>query len=265
MDTRTLRRLLVLAACFAIAALASAIRAQTPAPAPQQNAWQWPEKLSNLQFFPKDWTGARLRPVMIQFTRTLGVRCSYCHKGIEGQPLSTYDFASDENPNKERARLMLHMLKDINDDLKKLQPSGPERVNVWCHTCHAGRPRPATLPEELVEQYHQHGVKAALDHYADLKKRFYGRGAYDFGEDSLNSFGYIVLEKDAAGSVPIFQLNAELFPQSGNVWDSLGEAYLKSGDAKKAQESYEKSLALDPKNENARQALQKLKESAPAK
>lgn len=224
-------------------------------PSPAQQEWQWPEKPTNLQVFPKDWNGERLRPVMVQFTRALGVRCSYCHTGEEGKPLSTYDFASDANPNKDRARAMLRMLKDISEDLKKIQPSGDQRVNMWCHTCHRGRPRPMTLPEELAEQYRKNGVKAALDHYADLKKRFYGRGSYDFGEDALNDFGYIVMEKDPTGAVPVFQLNAETFPQSGNVWDSLGEAYLKAGDAKKARESYEKSLALDPKNDNARQVL----------
>lgn len=227
-------------------------------PAWSQQEWQWPEKPTNLQVFPKDWTGQRLRPVMVQFTRALGVRCSYCHKGEEGKPLSTYDFASDANPNKDRAREMLRMLKDINEDLKKIQPSGDQRVNMWCHTCHRGRPRPMTLPEELAEQYRKNGVRAALDHYADLKKRFYGRGAYDFDEDGLNSFGYIVLEKDPAGAIQVFQLNAQTFPQSGNVWDSLGEAYLKARDTKKARESYAKSLELDPKNDNAREALKKI-------
>ena len=234
-------------------------------PARGQNTWQWPEQPQNLKVFPKDWNGQRLRPVMIQFTQALGVRCSYCHKGEEGKPLNTYDFASDENPNKEKARVMLRMLKDINEDLKQIQPSGDQRVNMWCHTCHHGRPRPMTLAEELAEQYRKGGVKAALDHYADLKKRFYGRGAYDFGEESLNSFGYVVLEKDAAVAIPVFQLNVETFPESSNVWDSLGEAYLKAGDTKKAQENYEKSLALDPRNENAREVLKKIKEGSTTK
>jgi len=75
-----------------------------------QDTWTWPEKPKNLQVLPKDWTGTRLRPVMTGFTRALGVRCSYCHKGEEGKPLSTYDFASDENPNKNRAREMMRMM-----------------------------------------------------------------------------------------------------------------------------------------------------------
>ena len=138
-------------------------------PTRAQEQWSWPEKPKNLQVLPKDWPGTRLQPVMIGFTRALGVRCSYCHKGEEGKPLSTFDFASDENPNKNRAREMLRMLGSIDDHLKKIQPSGDQRVNMWCHTCHRGRPRPMTLEEELAEQYRTKGIDATLDYYADLK------------------------------------------------------------------------------------------------
>jgi tetratricopeptide (TPR) repeat protein len=231
-------------------------------PAKTQDRWSWPEKPSNIQVLPKDLPGSRLQPVMIGFTRALGVRCSYCHKGEEGKPLSTYDFPSDENPNKNRAREMLRMLGSINDHLKNIQPSGDKRVNMWCNTCHRGRPRPMTLEEELGEQYRTKGLEPALDYYADLKQKYYGRGAYDFGEDALNSFGYEALKKnDAAGAIEVFRLNAAQFPQSGNVWDSLAEAYMKAGDLTKAEEYYQKALTRDPTAENAREQLKKLKES----
>lgn len=225
-----------------------------------QDTWSWPEKPKNLQVLPKDWPGSRLRPVMFGFTGALGVRCSYCHKGDEGKPLSTYDFASDENPNKNRAREMYRMLGSINDHLKNIQPSGDQRVNMWCQTCHRGRPRPMTLEEELGEQYRKSGVEAALDYYADLKQKYYGRGPYDFGENALNNFGYEVMKKDPAGAVQVLRLNAEQFPQSGNVWDSLAEAYMKSGNVKQAEEYYQKALARDATDQNAKDMLAKLKE-----
>lgn len=165
-------------------------------PSLAQDQWTWPEKPKNLQVLNKDWPGSRLSPVMRGFTRALGVRCSYCHDGEEGKPLSTYDFASDENPNKDRAREMLRMLGSVNDHLKKIESSGDKRVNMWCHTCHRGRPRPMTLEEELGEKYRLKGMEPVLQHYADLKKKYYGRGAYDFGERSLNDFAYGLLEKD---------------------------------------------------------------------
>jgi tetratricopeptide (TPR) repeat protein len=56
-----------------------------------------------------------------------------------------------------------------------------------------------------------------------------------------------------------FKLNVEAYPQSANVYDSLGEAYLLRGDKEKAIENYQKSLNLDPKSENAKEVLKKLK------
>lgn len=225
-----------------------------------QEGWKWPEKPANLQVLPKDMNGARLRPVMTGFTRALGVRCTHCHKGVEGQPLTSFDFASDENPNKGRAREMLRMLGDINARLKNIQPSGDKRVNMWCHTCHRGRPRPMTMVEELSEQYRAKGLKAAFAHYRELKTRYLTRGAYDFGEDPLNAFGYELLGTNAtADAVEVFKLNAELFPQSGNAWDSLGEGLFKAKEYSQAKASYEKALAIDPRNENARKMLEQIK------
>ncbi len=227
-----------------------------------QDEWSWPEKTKNIQVLNKEWPGSRLSPVMKGFTRALGVRCSYCHQGEEGKPLSTYNFASDENPNKNRAREMLRMLGSVNDHLKKIETSGDKRVNMWCHTCHHGKPKPMTLEEEIGEKYRLKGSDAALQHYKDLKQKFYGRGAYDFGESSLNSLGYELLGKDdAAGAIRIFTLNTEEFPNSANAWDSLGEAFVKAGDTKKATECYEKSLKLNPESESAREALKKIKEA----
>ena len=225
-----------------------------------QDAWTWPEKPKNLQVLPKDWPGSRLRSVMTGFTRALGVRCSYCHRGEEGKPLTTYDFASDDNPNKNRAREMMRMMDEIEVHLNKIEPSGDTRVNLWCHTCHHGRPRPMTLDEELGEQYRKKGLQAALDDYADLRKQYYGRAAFDFGEGSLNVFGYALLENDdAAGAIQVFKFNADLFPGSADVWASLADAYAKAGDINKARENYEKALRLDPANQRAKDGLEKIK------
>jgi Photosynthetic reaction centre cytochrome C subunit len=135
MRSRRFRRVVLL--FLAVLAGAAAVRAQ--------EEWSWPEKPKNLQVLPKDFTGKKLGPIMTGFTRALGVRCPYCHVGEEGKPLGTFDFASDQNPNKERAREMYRMLGSINGHLKKITPSGDTRVNMWCNTCHQGRPRPTTL------------------------------------------------------------------------------------------------------------------------
>ncbi len=79
-------------------------------------------------------------------------------------------------------------------------------------------------------------------------------------EQSINRAGYELMEggkgKDA---IELFKLNVRLYPESWNVYDSLGEAYAAAGDKALAIENYEKSLQLNPKNETGKAALAKLK------
>ncbi len=192
---------------LAVAALAAA------AAAVAQDEWHWPEKGKNFQVFPRDFPPQKLAAVMKGFTRALGVRCTYCHVGEEGKPLGTYDFVSDDKPNKNRAREMYRMLGDINGHLKKIEPSGDKRVNMWCHTCHEGRPRPATLEEELGTSYRKSGVSAAVARYRELRERYYGKGGYNFGETSLKAFGQELQDlKDNEGALAVWHLNATEFP-----------------------------------------------------
>lgn len=244
--------------CLAVLCmLALAILA--PIPASAQEEFKWPEEPTNLKVFSKDIKGERLRSVMVQFSSALGVRCSYCHVGEEGKPLSTYDFASDKNPNKDRARAMYKMLGTINDQLKQFNYSGEQHTNMWCHTCHQGRAKPMTLEEELSATYKKSGITAAIARYHELRDRYYGKGGYNFGEGSLNGLAYSLLgKKDNDGAIAFFQLNAEQFPQSGNVWDSLAEAYMTAGNNLQAQIYYRKSLELDPTNKNAVEKLHQL-------
>lgn len=232
-----------------------------PGAADAQERWSWPEQPQDLRVLPPDTGPEELRNTMFGFTRALGVRCSHCHLGEEGAPLSTYDFASNENPNKDRAREMVRMVRSIEEHLAKIEPSGETRVTVTCETCHGGRPRPQPLLAALQEAYQDGGAAAALARHGELRDRYHGRGAYDFGEGTLNSFGYRLLlaEEDVDGAVAVLHRNAELFPESANVWDSLAEAYLRAGRPEQAEVYYRKSLELDPGNENAVAKLQELR------
>lgn len=236
-----------------------------PGAAGAQERWQWPERAEDLQVLPPDTGPDELRNTMFGFTRALGVRCSHCHLGEEGQPLSTYDFVSTENPNKVRAREMLRMVRSIEEHLAEIESSGESPVAVSCGTCHSGRARPQPLLAVLHEAYREGGAEAALARHGELWERYYGRGAYDFGEGTLNSFGYRLLlaEEDVDGALAVFHRNAELFPESANVWDSLAEAYLRAGRHAQAEVFYRKSLELDPGNDNAVAKLEELR-SGPA-
>ena len=83
----------------------------------------------------------------------------------------------------------------------------------------------------------------------------------DLLEDLINAKGYDLLkEKKLKEAIEVFKLNVFAFPQSANAFDSLGEAYLESGDKESAIENYKKSLLLNPENESAREVLKRLED-----
>jgi hypothetical protein len=104
-----------------------------------------PPHFKNLKVFPADIPRAQLIGTMKGFTQALGVRCTFCHVGTEGQPLSTYDFASDAKPEKEIARAMLRMVGDLNGRVLPAIP-GLKDAKVTCYTCHRGDKKPAIVP-----------------------------------------------------------------------------------------------------------------------
>ncbi len=220
--------------------------------------WRWPEKPVNLQVLGEEYTGRRLGGKMREFTIGLGVRCQHCHVGEAGQPLSSIDFASDANPNKDRAREMLRMVNDIRGHLGKIEPSGNNRVGISCNTCHRGITRPISLSAQLGETFRAEGIEASLAQYSELKEKYYGTGAYQFTESILNDLGYAAVSDDPKGALKMFKLNAKEYPKSGNVWDSLAETYMNMGDNKKAKKYYKRSLKMNPNNQNAKDMLKKL-------
>lgn len=103
-----------------------------------------PPAFKNLQVFPKDIARPQLIANMKFFAQSLGVRCTFCHVGVEGQPLSTYDFASDAKKEKLTARKMLAMVHRINQ--QDFGITDPNSAKVTCFTCHRGSQRPLTSP-----------------------------------------------------------------------------------------------------------------------
>lgn len=222
-----------------------------------QERFQWPKEPENLKVLDPDISSRQLGRTMGLFVRWLGSDCSYCHDGEAGQPLVTYDFPSDANPRKDRAREMLRMVRSINEQVAAIDFGGREPMDVNCGTCHSGRPRPVQLSTRIVEVYEAEGLDAAVAHYNDLKERFYGRGAYDFSAGRhLIAVGYRLLSDDKLDdAIAIFRLAVDEHPGSSNAYDSLAEAYLTAGELERAEIYYGKAVELDPGNRHSFEQL----------
>lgn len=118
---------------------------QPPGP-PRTGDFVWPERIANAKVLPADIGAERLRRTMVGFARSLGVRCTFCHVGPEGAPLTQLDFESDANPHKEVARGMLRLVQRVNgQDLPAILGAAQE-PRVTCFTCHRGDTTPDTMP-----------------------------------------------------------------------------------------------------------------------
>jgi tetratricopeptide (TPR) repeat protein len=225
-------------------ALVASLLCLTPHGAAAQ--WQWPERAQDLRALPADFPPERLSAVMRGFTSALGVRCSYCHVGEEGQPLESYDFVSNANPNKDRARAMYRLLGTVNDQLSEIEPSGA-RVNMWCHTCHNGKPRPQTLAEAVDERSASSGPDEAFRYFRELRDRYYGAGAYDFSPSNVVTLASSLQERgDQETAGRFFEANVVDHPTSWEAAAGLGDFFAATGRLEAAREQYRRALELDP-------------------
>jgi hypothetical protein len=126
--------------------VATAALAQEPAPpagpAPARQRRPMPPP-SNLKVLPKDTSGDDVIKLMRQYEGDLGVECGYCH--AKDPATGRNNFASDANPMKDRARVMMKMTHTINADFLT-QLTDPKPGNpVTCGTCHQGMAKPAVF------------------------------------------------------------------------------------------------------------------------
>lgn len=103
------------------------------------------------------------------------------------------------------------------------------------------------------------GQQAALKRYSELKQAASSPFALD--ENTLIQLGYhFLLAGHTEDALPVFKLEVQDYPKFWNAYDSLGEAYMKAGQKELAIENYQKSVELNPKNQNGIDYLKKLRE-----
>jgi len=84
----------------------------------------------------KDMTVDEMKEFMRNFTLGLGVECDYCH--------NKNNYSSDEKPVKEKARKMIAMMDNLNNNFF----NDPEK-NITCYTCHRGAVDISSIPPGL--------------------------------------------------------------------------------------------------------------------
>lgn len=115
-----------------------------------------------------------------------------------------------------------------------------------------------SVADTLLPVIKKGGIEKGVILYHQLKKNDFDK--YAFRESVLNSLGYQLLRDTLiTEAIEIFKLNVQEYPESWNVYDSLGEAYLSQGNKSLALKNYQKSVELNPENEFGLEAIKKLK------
>jgi hypothetical protein len=209
---------------------------------------QIPDEFTNLQVLPEDITRAELVEAMRGFSGALGVRCAYCHTVSPGLNQPDDDFAADTKSTKEKARLMLRMVRRINGETLPLLPNRRSPpVEVTCSTCHGGLSRPVPIDQEVEHTLTDDGIDAAVARYGELRERYLGSRAYDFSFGPLNGLAERLLGRErSADAVRVLELNAEFNPTSLPTLILLGQAHEANSDDGSALDVYRRILDLDP-------------------
>ncbi len=198
-------------------------------------------------------------PNMQAIAQALGVDCGYCHASERGAP----------EPKKDIARAMIAMTRDINAQIQKAkvqaatglapaQSVPAPSVEVQCVTCHRGVPIPRPLPDILSQTLKEKGPDVAIAQYRELRQKFYGRQAYDFGEDTLIGVARAVTQVRPSDSIALLQVNLEFFPRSASTYAEIAFAYTRKLDDASAIANLQKALEIEPNNGIIRGQLEQL-------
>jgi tetratricopeptide (TPR) repeat protein len=239
----------------------------------------------NLQVLPKDTPQQDVVALMQQFTRALGVQCTYCHIEVTAPLLTAeeaaaaaaaappaagrgrgrgrggpqIDFASDDKRQKQIARLMMSLVNDVNARLSSAvggrKPSA-DIVRVQCATCHRGVTNPAQLSDLLRQTMLGKGESAAVAQYRELRQSYLNTEAYDFREAVLLDLGRESLAtRKPDDALAWLQLNLEFYPKSAPSWIALAQAHIAKRDQDAARSDLQKALTLDSANAEALRLL----------
>jgi len=155
--------------------------------------------------------------------------------GLAG--FSTYieRYIEDENSIiylSNRGVPMPWLLKGIRNILNDQVPKLP-RIPIWLKI------------DQIIDKS---GIAEAVRQYKDIFA--HQKDAYVLSEPLLNAYGYYLLsEERIPDAIEIFKCNAQSYPESPNVYDSLGDAYEANNQFEQATQNYAKALEIEKNNQ----------------
>jgi predicted alpha/beta superfamily hydrolase len=91
------------------------------------------------------------------------------------------------------------------------------------------------------------GLAGLQEHFEKLSERFGYR--IPVPENMMNGLGYQLMEKRKfEDAIAVFEKNVELYPESANTYDSLGEGLEAAGKLEAAKQNFQKAIELATKN-----------------
>jgi len=195
-------------------------------------------------------------PDMATVAAALGVTCDYCHAGRGTEPKVT----ANGKPRLEVGREMIAMTASLNATVQAATgKTAREAATVTCATCHRGVAIPRPLADILILTGVREGADAAVKQYRDLRSQYFGRGSYDFGEDTLLNVARRLANARPEVAIPLAELNLEFFPKSVN--SLVTKAIAQSGhDDEAAVATLKRALELDPDNGEIKGRLYQIEE-----
>jgi predicted negative regulator of RcsB-dependent stress response len=100
------------------------------------------------------------------------------------------------------------------------------------------------------------GADSAVKAYRTLRQRYYGSGAYDFGEGQLNIAAFRLGRANKFDeALAVLQLNEEFFPNSSGMYVFRGNVLVMKADTAGAERAYREAIRRDSTNNEARGRL----------
>lgn len=116
------------------------------------------------------------------------------------------------------------------------------------------------LEDTMLDVFLKQGMEAAIQHYREFKADPMNAYANTVFHLRLVGRRLINVHKRFPDAIEVFKFNVAEHPRSDEALSLLGDGYERSGDVKQAIESYEKSLALNPKNWELADRVKSLRE-----